>query len=135
MGRTDWAQAEQALDSVSGPLWVNSGDTSRYGLNDSVPESEAKQLNSSLFLIRPVDLVISVEHEWDNPNWKARARFEFNGTSYWLSVTDPYVQRAFPKEGEYPIEDAILCTSLGGLFRGRYYKLVAGVLTPDRLVP
>ena len=63
---------------------------------------------------------------------KVRVGFEHNRTQYRLSVTDPIVTERFMPEagGIYPISEAILCLSLGELYKGCAYKLVAAMITP-----
>lgn len=71
---------------------------------------------------------------------KRRARFRHNGANYDLALTDPEMQwRYFPdfphtNAGEIaggPDPDSILCVSLAPEFKGRHYKLVAGVIEKE----
>ena len=64
---------------------------------------------------------------------KVRARFSFNRELYQLSVTDPIVERRYlmGQDGEYYIGEAVLCISLGELYEGFAYKLVAAIFLPS----
>ena len=91
-------------------------------------------------LIRPETAAIRVQDELDsagNPKKKVRIGFALNGFEYVLSVTDPVVMRAYSRcrFGEYPLREVILCVSLGGLYKGNAYKLVATVITPNMRPP
>ena len=59
IGSANWMEVQAALDTVAGPLWIN-GHSTRNGQNDQVPEGQAVSLPSSLCLIRPDNLQISV---------------------------------------------------------------------------
>jgi hypothetical protein len=80
--------------------------------------------------------VISVAVEgadFNNPKRKVRARFRLNGESYVVAVTDPVVAREYlaKDDGEYPVDVALLCVSIGEPYQGYCYKLAAAVITPD----
>ncbi|MCH8242749.1 MAG: hypothetical protein IH897_09085 [Planctomycetes bacterium] len=135
VGSANWADVEGALDTVSGPLWINRHSTWN-GLNDQVPEAEVDSLTSSLYLIRPTNLRISVGVEggvYGPVKRKVRASFSLNQSSYTLMVTDPVIERTYlaGQNGSFPIKKAILCVSLGEVFYEYAYKLVATVITPD----
>lgn len=132
--QAEWNDVIEALDLVPGPLWQNLGST-RHGLNDKIPENIAGQFSSSLCLIRPDDIEVHVEREdgdFGPPRRRVRASFILNGIRYKLVVTDPVVERRYLAQpnGSHPIEDAILCISLSGLFHGYAFKLVATMITP-----
>jgi hypothetical protein len=126
-----WGELKAALDKVSGALWDNSS-SSYNGLHDRVEEAAANQLGNSLRLIEVKDLkiVVAIEGaEFGNGKRRVRGHFTLNGAQYWLSVTDPVVERQYlaGKDGEYKVGDAILCISLGEPYGGYAYKLIAGV--------
>lgn len=132
-----WDEVRSAVDQVNGPLWAD-GYNSYNGLNDRIPESQTADLGSSLLLIEPQDLVITVASEgaeFGNPRRKVRARFTLNGSDYTIAVTDPVVEREYlaRENGEYPIEAALLCVSIGEPFQGYCYKLAAAIIYPARL--
>ena len=135
--RITWDELAPAVDRVAGPLWVN-GHSGSNGTNDRIPENIAKELPSSLLLIEPEELKLSVAMEggYEKPAHKrVRARFRLNGHDYLLAVTDPPIEDEYNKkeEGEYKVTTpARLCISIGESFNGFCYKLVAGMITPDR---
>lgn len=136
VSQATWNQVITATDDVSGPLWVN-GYSSFNGHNDQVPEAIATTLNNSLFLINPSGLKIAVARETSNyapTKRRVRADFSLNGQHYILAVTDPYMERHFlsGSDGVFPLNMSRLCISLGEMFQGFTYKLVAAIITPER---
>ena len=111
-----------AIDNVTG-LW-HDGDSSSGGTNDSVPLEHLRNMQSSLVLIEPENLIIDKIH-----GRKFRAIFNFQGISYNLAMTDPLVGEKYHEKGCHPVPDALICVSLAEQY-GRYaYKLVASVIT------
>lgn len=109
-------------------LWTD-GFHSYSGINDRIPEATADQLDSSLVLIQPEELVLCVERGLRK--LQVRAEFGFNGTKYKLTVTHPEVESAvLPKgAGRYPHPNpAVACVSIGEPFEGYRYKLIAALL-------
>ena len=133
VGRCTWEQLQAAVDTVVGPLWEN-GHSSSRGINDCVPEGNATKLGDSLCLVRPVDLDLIVGREWEGKR-RVRGQFSVDGLRYRLKVTDPVAVSHFlgRPDGTHRIEEAILCLSLGEIFRGQAYKLIAAVITRSRL--
>jgi hypothetical protein len=128
------AELAGALDDVPGVLWNNHSSSSN-GLRDRVSEAIAAQLQDSLLLIDVSKLTISVAVEgaaFNNAKRKVRGSFVFNDVPYMLSVTDPIVEREYLKrpDGEYDGGPATLCVSLGDIWQGYAYKLIAGVFFP-----
>lgn len=135
-GRINWDELAVAVDHVAGALWVN-GYSGSNGTNDRIPENLAKDQPNSLLLVEPEKLEIAVAKEggfFSRAHKKVRARFRLNGYEYVLAVTDPPVEDEYVKkdEGDYPVGVARLCISVGEAFKGFCYKLVAGMITPDR---
>jgi hypothetical protein len=130
-GRVGWTDLQTAVDEPKGPLWLN-GHSSSNGINDQVPEASATACAGSLYLVRPQGLVIVVQREYQD-KMKVRARFSLHGADYTLTVTDPVARKKFQAKGvgETKIAHALLCVSLGELFNGNAYKLVASVITPQ----
>lgn len=133
VGRCSWDSLQTAIDAIDGQLWEN-GHSSSRGVNDRVPEDRAARLETSLYLVRPVALDVIVCPEWEGKR-RVRAEFSLNAHRYRLKVTDPVAVSQFlsRSDGTYRIQDAILCLSLGEIFRGHAYKLVAAVITRSRL--
>jgi ATP-dependent DNA helicase RecQ len=112
-------------------LWIN-GYHSYQGLNDRVPLNQADlDLSSSLLFIKP-DRLTFIVAENSKLLKKVRAKFDYRGETYCLTVTDPLVENQYLKVnmGEYPVDNniAYLCVSIGEPHEGYRYKLVAGVV-------
>lgn len=129
-----WDDLEQLVDTVHGPLWVNS-NSSYNGTNDRVSENTANGLGSSLLLIQPDDLTVIVETEgaeFNDAKRKVRAMFSVSGHQYKLSVTDPRIERTYlaTDNGRYPLraDHVYMCISLGEPWNGYCYKLVASII-------
>ena len=130
--QVDWAGVQNALDGP-GPLWTN-GDSSYSGVNDRISEVSLGQPQGTLRLIRVTDLSINVVvegAEFNNGKRKVRGRFTHGGIQHYLSITDPQIERQYlaGANGIFQIGDAILCISLGELYNGYAYKLIASVIT------
>lgn len=132
-GRVDWAGL-QAFVEPDGPLWVN-GQSSYNGLNDRVVLAEANQLRSSLRLIRMDRLRLRVFRPDPPgvqflPKRKVIAEFNHSGAHYALSVTDPSytAQYLAQQDGLYDLGESCLTVSLGELYHGYAYKLIAAVI-------
>lgn len=136
-GELPWAERNRLLDHPSS-LWPGD-DSSCHGRNDRVKLGVTATLTGSLLLIEPEDLVLRVQTEgaeFDSPRRRVRARFHYRHVHYVLAVTDPVAERAFlsKADGDYPVEDALLCVSLGEPHSDDHcYKLVAAVLSGDLL--
>lgn len=129
-----WADLQEAVEDPSGPLWVNGCSTWR-GCNDQVPENSLAELKRSLYLVRPAELKLTTVTEGGDfgpPRRRVRADFRLCGFYYCLVVTDPSVEKkCFAKpDRELTLEDVVLCVSLGEIYLGFAYKLVAAVITP-----
>jgi len=127
-GKLDKKYLPKMLDDVPS-LWSN-GWHSSNGLNDRLPQEKAeREIRSSLVFIKPESFVIHVDQEFKGK--KARAKFKYKGTEYWLIITDPIENKFKSKPvGDYKItKEVFLCISLGEPYREWCYKLVAGVIT------
>jgi len=137
VGQATWPQVVDATDNLNGPLWIN-GNSSRRGLNDKVSEELANDLQNSLYLISPQTLSLKVVTE---PKWgggterRVRAIFTYNDAQYNFVVTDPWIEAKYlaGNDGLYQIPKSRLCISLSELIGGHAIKLVASVITPDRI--
>lgn len=124
-------QLAQFIDQ-SAPLWIN-GHSSNLGFNDRIPVSLANSLDNSLRLIRvaSVELAVSTPGQaYGNNRRSVQGRFRFDGTHYWLRVTDPIIERQYLQypEGTYPVGDCFVTVSIGEPFRGDSYKLIAAII-------
>ncbi|WP_316235311.1 MULTISPECIES: dual OB domain-containing protein [unclassified Bradyrhizobium] len=136
-GRATWEQIVSATDSVTGPLWSD-GDSSFHGKNDKVAEAIANGLTNSLLLVEPssLALVVAQESKWGGGfERKVRAHFTLNSTEYNFVVTDPWIETEYfaKPDGSYPVNGSRLCVSLSKVINGSAIKLVAAVVTPDRI--
>ncbi len=133
MRSASWDDILAAVEDAPERLWEN-GHNSYNGVNDRVPVALADAFDRSLFLLRPVNLKLLVQPEWGAKR-KVRGDFSIRGEQYCLVVTDPFVEkRSLAKEnGEYQVDESVLCISLGEPVSGYAYKLVAAVLTRTRL--
>jgi len=127
-----WAQARAAVDGAGKHLWTNLS-SSYSGRNDRVLEADAAASDGSLRLIEVSDLTVNVVLEGvEFGNGKRRVRGEFThcGVSYYLSITDPVVERHYlaGQNGTYSVGRALLCISLGEPYQGYAYKLIAAVM-------
>jgi len=68
--------------------------------------------------------------EFDNGKRKLRGRFTHGGVQYYLSITDPPLERQYLQgpNGEFQVGHALLCISLSEPFKGWAYKLIAAVI-------
>jgi Dual OB-containing domain len=130
-----WRDVEAALDKHAGPLWFNERGSWGYSWN-RVRESVLPRLKGSLLLIRPAKLAIAVAPkggDYDDAGKRVvKASFSHTGIDYRLSVTDPVVERHMRAGADRTVDmtGAAICVSLGDLYDGFAYKLVAGVMRP-----
>lgn len=123
----------QSADSLKGllsrdaDLWLP-GSTSRRGLLDCVPRAELDDVSDSLRFIQPTQATIQIMKL--DGRWHPRAHFWYLGREYNLKVTDPLygTTRFGEKPQQISLRNSYLTISLGELFDGYAYKLVAGVL-------
>lgn len=114
-------------------LWHN-GYSSSSGENDRVPKEQLARdaTKGSLYLVELKDLRIQVKED-DDGNMRVRGVFTYRSDPYNLAVTDPDCERWAKRRGvgEHDLSHkrTLGCISLGGLFHGYAYKLLAGVYT------
>ena len=129
-------QLLSAVVKVRGPLWVNAG-SSKKGMNDVVPESAALQLESSLMLVQPEELVVRLTVEevaFGEPKRRMRGEFWLDGCRYIFSVTDCRLEEQMAKcESGYEkrFRKPLLCLSVSEVLASQRacYKLIAGVVS------
>jgi hypothetical protein len=135
--RANWRQVVEATDTVTGTLWPI-GDSSYHGQNDKVSEALAGGLDHSLMLIEPATLALIVGPESQyggGSRRRIRAAFAFNNMPYNFVVTDPWIEAKYfaGLDGHFQIAGSRLCISLSEIFNGSAFKLVATVITSDRV--
>ncbi len=97
----------------------------------AVSVEEAALLSESLTLIRVSEFQI-YEKKYQESREKpaVRLNFTFNGCTYDLPITDPVFLQEYRFDKNF-LKDAkllYLCLSLGVLYEGLHYKLVAGII-------
>lgn len=137
-GRMPVARIRELLDEPT-HLWLN-GSSSYYNLNDRVLLTEAARLDGSLLFVALEDVEIRVFDRGRRfgdaaAQRKVQAVFRYRGTDHRLWVTDPVIERKYlaRPDGRYPVGEALATISLGDPYEGYCYKLVAALLTPERL--
>jgi hypothetical protein len=137
VGRATWKQVVGATDTVAGTLWPNEHN-SYHGTNDKVSEETCATQPGSLLLIEPsrLDLVVDTESQYIGADRRrVRADFTFNGVRYNFVVTDPWIEASYfaGGNGTFRINGSRLCISLPEVINGHSTKLVAAVITPERV--
>jgi hypothetical protein len=136
-GRATWQQVCSCADAFDKKFW-RPAESTYHGTNDKIAECDLAAVGSSLKLILVPQLVLKVRKEdgYSGAPGRRRVRgaFEYNGTYYLLSVTDPEIEEAFllKGDGEYKISDAALCISLAESWHDYAFRLVASVITKAR---
>lgn len=130
-GQIDWNGLQKLVESPD-RLWVN-GSSTYSGNNDQIYFDTAKDLKSSLTLIRVPSLSLHVLRpgkDFGIPKLRVQGRFEHGAQPYWLWVTDPVFERTYKArgEGEYALGECCLTISLGDVHEGRCYKLIAAII-------
>jgi hypothetical protein len=115
-------------------LW-NLDSHTKLGVNDKISPVVAANLTDSLRLIAPENFTMKVTMDGVPGNEKRgfRGEFTYKGNLYRLKITDPvYMQESldYDVDEEYVVEgQPLLCVSIGEIFNGNYYKLIATILT------
>lgn len=133
--RATWEEALAAADGQHIALW-NNVDSSYNGLHDRVHQSLINPREGSLRLISvpQLQVCVSVEGaEFGNGKRKVRGQFIHLGTQYLLSITDPDIEARYlaKPDGITDLGHALLCISLGDVYEGNAYKLIAAVIQPS----
>lgn len=133
VGRLSLSDVLRFTDSPAS-LWLN-GYSTNAGLNDRVPEDEAKRLQGSLYLLMLNSATLSVfapGADFGNPRRRVQLRFTHRVVEYRLRVTDPIIEGLYLKkpDGDHAIEECFVTVSLGEAYEGYCYKLVAAVILP-----
>lgn len=132
-GRLSWDEVDQWLDNPR-TLWTT-GESSYSGRNNRIAVNNADGSSLLLIAVDSLNLIVGKKApEFPDSRRAVRCGFHYNGTYYLIDVTDPNIERSYlaKPDGDYVIDDAVLCISLGDEYQGYYYKLVAGVLFEER---
>ena len=137
-GRANRALLTRLLDQDVEALWIN-GNNTFHGENDRIALKEANSLVSSLAFIWVEKMRLRSLAEsaaFGNNKRKVRAFFQWRGIDYALVVTDPFIEAQVlaKPDGWHDLEDAFMCISLGVPHNGAVYKLVASIITPERMI-
>ena len=129
--RLSWEDLKP-FSEPGGDLWQN-GFSTYNGINDQIPRLQAMRETSSLKLICVDEVCLRVfvsGQGFPNPTKRVQAEFQFSGNDYALRVTDPEIEQQYlaRKNGYYYLDECYLTISLGGLFKGNCYKLIAAVM-------
>ena len=132
LGRVDWRTLCAMVDRDS-MLWTN-GHQSQHGQNNRVPQRLLRPQEGSLRLIALDRVVLDAgpkAPELGDQKRVVRATFEYRGAGYRLAVTDPRVEAycLAAGDGQYTFGSVLACVSLGEIFEGHAYKLVASLIT------
>jgi hypothetical protein len=132
VGQLDEKRLSVLADQSPQPLWINDYST-YHGLNDRIPEERISEISGSLRLISTEDVRLRVFRPgqmFGDAKRRIQARFSYGDDDYHLRVTDPLIETAYfaREDGEYPLGRAYLTISLGELWQGYYYKLVAAII-------
>ena len=92
-----------------------------WGSNYALTHQEAIDANSSLYLlsVNNISFYINPNTDSNGTRTRIRATFSYNGYQYDFPVTG--------SGGPTPNECPIFCISLGELYKGLHYKLIAAV--------
>lgn len=132
-GRIKWSSVWNWLDTPR-TLW-NLGSGSVAGENNRI--ASGQETGSSLYLVKLANLTILVgakAPQYPDSKRSVRGEFVYNGESYRMDVTDPFIEQYYLRQadGRFDIPNPIICVSLGDLYQGYFYKLIAAVLYEAR---
>jgi hypothetical protein len=127
-----WADFEKIRDKPAS-IWIKS-DRTGGGCYDCISEAEAGTLHDSLALIKPDGFGVEVGKHYYTGKRTYRGNFDYNGTHYNLSLTDPVAINAFAAKGDgaYPLDNVYICVSLTEPWKkdkNRCHKLVAAIFS------
>jgi hypothetical protein len=137
IGTANWNQVVSCVDTFDTAFWANSQST-YHGQNDKVAEVHAVKTGSSLklILVNDLDVVVHLDDGFQGGpgRRRVRARFTFNHTPYFMSITDPEIEESYLVRGDgtYQVGVAALCVSLVEIWNGFAFRVVASLITPQR---
>ncbi|MCX8505997.1 MAG: hypothetical protein ORN98_05215 [Alphaproteobacteria bacterium] len=130
IGKYDFDKATKLIENNSAEVWPH--PTSK---NDRIPEDFLAHIRNSVCLIKPDNNYFLLRYEEEYNGKKRRCLFRYKGVSYNLACTDPAIDWRQPTALEnlnkiFQSNPPLLCISLGEIFNGYSYKLVAAVIYP-----
>ena len=135
LGRVPWRRLAELTEGDE-PLWINDASAkTNYGLNNCIFASRMRGLSTSLRFIRVQGLRLYVERDGRNPDHdRLDGRFTLGAHEYRLAVTDPVYEAecGTRQSGSHELGECLLTISLGESYRGRCYKLIAGIIERER---
>ena len=83
-----------------------------------------------------LQILVRLEDGYEGRPGRRRVRglFEYGGSRYILSITDPEIEEQFlvRGNGEYELRNVALCLSLAEVWNGFAFRLIASVITEER---
>lgn len=135
LGRVPWRRLIELTEGDE-PLWINDAAAkTNYGLNNCIFASRMRGISTSLRFIRVQGLRLYVERNRRDPDHdRLDGRFTLGAHEYRLAVTDPVYEAEYGtrRSGSYDLSECLLTISLSEPFRGRCYKLIAGIIERER---
>ncbi|MDX6081468.1 hypothetical protein SIL81_03785 [Xanthomonas campestris pv. incanae] len=135
--QASWPEVTGATDPDEWLFWAHTAST-YHGLNDKIAEAHLQILGKSLRLIRVPQASVLVRREQGyegNPSKRrVRVHFEKYSRHHLLPLTDTVLEAKYLDcpDGEYQLEDAIMCISQAELWHGYSFRVVASLLTQER---
>jgi len=123
----------EALLDRPDSLW-EIGDSSYSGLNDRIASALLTEHRSTLFLIEPKKVRITVGAEgarFGDMKRKVRAHFSYNGAEYAILITDPIAESHYTRleNGTHELAYGKYFTvSLAEPYKEHSYKVVAAII-------
>jgi hypothetical protein len=132
-GQLKWDKLHDWVDNPR-TLWTI-GESSYSGCNNRISLDSAD--GCSLYLINVDNLRLLVGKkapEFPDSKRAVRCSFHFRNIYYQMDVTDLVIERHYlaKRDGEYVVNNPVLCISLGDEYQGYYYKLVAAIMFEER---
>lgn len=133
VGTLPWENIQPCLDNPN-TLW-GVGEGSYAGINNRIVVGQEDGISLYLISVEKLQLLVGIKSpEFADSKRAVRGKFIYRGVKYQMDVTDPLIERSYLRQtdGQYNIPHPILCISLGDPYQGYFYKLIAGVLYPER---
>lgn len=129
IGIIRWEDIQIFIDTPPS-LW-SLGHGSYTGLNNRVALGRENGISLHLISVERISLLVGKKApEYPDSKRAVRGEFVYNGSTYRMDITDPAIEQNYlsQADGRYEVSNPILCISLGDLYDGYFYKLIAGVL-------